>query len=442
MDEGHAGAPGAPDAGRDAAGSPAGIPHDTTPTWEMELLLSGATVFGLLQLPRQLDLHLFDILGRLPEDLGAFALIAWAYSKTAVLVVIATFLLHLVLRGFWIALVGLDSVYPGGIRWERLKMGALQRRAAEEMSPAMVDRIERADNRASRVFGVGVGLALLVLVPLGVVLAGLLCYAIARGIGADHARSVSIFFAASGLILGPFALLHGFDRLFGARLSPDGAPARTLRAAFRGYTRLGFGRAANPLVALFQSHQPRAGFLTFAVFAVITGGVMAQFIALQEGWSLGDFAGLPNDEPGTADTILPEHYASMRAAEPVAAPRPFIQDRVAKGPYVELFVPYRARTHAAALRAACPAAVREAEAGKSARPALDCLAGILDVRLDGEPVSVRLDATEDRVSGQRGVVAMIPVASLAPGRHELTVRAPALPKAKPPPRLYRIPFWR
>ena len=30
------------------------LPKDTTPTWEMELLVSGATIVGLLQLPELL----------------------------------------------------------------------------------------------------------------------------------------------------------------------------------------------------------------------------------------------------------------------------------------------------------------------------------------------------------------------------------------------------
>jgi hypothetical protein len=33
------------------ADDPLGLPRDTTPTWEIELLVSGAVLFGLLQLP-------------------------------------------------------------------------------------------------------------------------------------------------------------------------------------------------------------------------------------------------------------------------------------------------------------------------------------------------------------------------------------------------------
>lgn len=41
---------------------------DTTPTWEMELLVSGATIFGLLQLPTLIDHAYFKALGLSPQD--------------------------------------------------------------------------------------------------------------------------------------------------------------------------------------------------------------------------------------------------------------------------------------------------------------------------------------------------------------------------------------
>lgn len=69
----------------------------------------------------------------------------------------------------------------------------------------------------------------------------------------------------------------------------------------------------------------------------------------------GDFAGLPDDEPTSDDTAFAGHYASLRGSDAFSPnPVPFIPDRVVKGPYLELFVPYRARQAAAAMRLACP----------------------------------------------------------------------------------------
>jgi hypothetical protein len=427
-----------------------GLPRDTTPTWEMELLLSGATVFGLLQLPRQIDLLLFDAFGRVPGELSGLVLVTWVYAKSALLTIIVTFLLHLVLRGFWIALVGLDSVYPGGIRWDRLRSGPHQRAAGESRTPAMAVRIERADNRASKVYGVGVGLAFTVLVPLVLVLFGLAGYLLLRLLGVGEGFGLWPLLGIFGLVVAPFALLVVFDRRLGHRVPGDGKAGRALRAVFRGYHRIGFGRGANPLLALFQSHEGawRTGVVVFLVIASVVTLVMTQFLGWTSGVSYGDFAGLPDDGPGASDSALPGHYASQRGTEPMLVPLPYLPDRVVRGPYLELFVPYEPRRHAPALRTACPAAVAlaegEEEAPGAARPALDCLASLLDLRVDGEPVLVALDASADPVSGARGLLAMIPAADLAPGRHLLTLRrlprADRDPATVPPP--YRIPFWR
>jgi hypothetical protein len=77
-----------------------------------------------------------------------------------------------------------------------------------------------------------------------------------------------------------------------------------------------------------------------------------------------------------------------------------------------------------------------------------CFARLLALRLDGTPLSQRLERHRDPYSGQDGALAMIDVRALAPGRHELEIQR--LPRAgnslrlQPGPALPpdRIVFWR
>jgi hypothetical protein len=56
---------------------------------------------------------------------------------------------------------------------------------------------------------------------------------------------------------------------------------------------------------------------------------------------------------------------------------------------------------------------------------------------------VPLDAASDPVSGLRGVMAMIPMAGLAPGRHEVTVaRLSRSRSGAEAPKPERILFWK
>jgi hypothetical protein len=75
------------------------VPSRTTPTWEMELLVSGATVFGLMQLPAVADRYLFGLFNVGAAESAGLALPLWFYVKFVLYVLIGTFVLHLCLRG-------------------------------------------------------------------------------------------------------------------------------------------------------------------------------------------------------------------------------------------------------------------------------------------------------------------------------------------------------
>lgn len=417
------------------------VPKGTTPTWEMELLLSGATVFGLLQLPGVIDPAFFKLMMRLDDGLGPGVTVLWLYLRVSVLTLSATFVMHLALRAYWAALVGMRSVYPGPLRWDRLRVGPIQRAAVEKDLSDVEARIEAADNRATRVFGIGVAVAFTILLPLLFVAVGLAVGWLVRTLGGPDPTPNTLF-AAVGVVIVPIAVLAFLDRRFGARI-PAGRVRRALTVVFRAYHRIGFGGAANPLIALFQSGEGMVRTMVILVGTMVLAIVlvMNQFRAAMGEDGVGDFAGLPQDDPGALQSSLPQHYASQRQPG-LAQPAPFIPDRVVKGPYVELFVPYRPARHAPAMRAACGEAVRVVEQEGPPAEALACLAHILDVRLDGAPVAVPLEASTDPVNDARGVVAMIPAQDLAPGRHELTIARIPRKGAEKPAEPWRIPFWR
>ncbi|HWT17081.1 MAG TPA: hypothetical protein VN581_14990, partial [Patescibacteria group bacterium] len=147
------------------ASAPDAIPARTTPTWEMEMLLSGATVFGLLQLPAALNAMIEPVLARLGGGVGLVASILTVYVGAAVYLLLATFIGHLVIRGFWIALLGLRSVFPEGPDFERLRGGPIARDVARRHAVRTEDEIERLDNLATIVFMFGAMAVVGALVP-------------------------------------------------------------------------------------------------------------------------------------------------------------------------------------------------------------------------------------------------------------------------------------
>ena len=86
------------------------------------MLISGVAVFAMLQLPGWLNDRLMFLLPRFEDSWRASLIMVFSYAMGAAVILAATFALHLLLRAYWIALVGMHSVYPDGIRWERLRL--------------------------------------------------------------------------------------------------------------------------------------------------------------------------------------------------------------------------------------------------------------------------------------------------------------------------------
>lgn len=428
------------------AGVETTMPARTTPTWEMELLISGATVFGLMQLPGLADRWLFGAYNAGPPAMAGMVLPLWIYVKFALLTLIATFIVHLCLRGYWIALVGLSSVYPGGVRWDylRSRTGPNAFAATLEQFGDLPAAIERADNRGSLVFGVGFGLALAMVVPIVIVLVVMGVMWLCESITGPDPRLIWIGFALFLVIAMPYALILVWDKYRGDRIAAGGREARLLYGSLRFLHRIGMGRSSNPLLLLFASNagSRQATLVMTIAMTLLFGATFLQAVGDRFGWSGGSYVGLPDDLRYAERVVLPVHYASQRGDAPVLAPVPTIPDPVVRGPYLRLFVPYFPQRHAHAMRRECPEALRD---DADARTRLDCFAALHAIAIDGEAVTVPFDAAEDPATGQRGGLAMIPVGALAEGRHELTIMPPQRERRAadaPPPKPFRIPFWR
>ncbi|MEO1086188.1 MAG: hypothetical protein AAFY88_18265, partial [Acidobacteriota bacterium] len=120
-------------------------------TWEMELLISGAVVFALFQVPSALENGFQRLMVPLSRGQEFAMSFAFVYTKMIVIVLIAAFLLHLGTRAFWVGLIGLRSVYPDGIDWDEVHDGPLWKKILQEM-PDLSDLAEMTDRLASQIF--------------------------------------------------------------------------------------------------------------------------------------------------------------------------------------------------------------------------------------------------------------------------------------------------
>jgi hypothetical protein len=419
------------------------LPAKTTPTGEMELLISGATIVGLLQLPNVLDHLYYRTVNMSPSDYMGVLMPLWLYSKGGVVTLVLTFLAHLSLRGYWVALVGMNSVYPGGILWENLGLGPITReRFARSKDGGMDEAIERADNRATRVFGVGVAFAVLMLALSTIALLALVaCVAVDALFGEGY--TTAVFFTVIALAALPGFITWMVDRRFGESLSAHPGLRRAIGGMIDGYGKWGIGPRTNPLIALFRSHVGRARFASTVVLVLmpILFAIVLQNSMARGRLPFGLFVGISGTDVYSATASPADFYEDERGDPWRMTPLPHIPSRIVDGPYLQLYVPFIPRLHGAALPGACPEL--QGAGNADARTRLDCLARMISLQLDGSPVAVPLDATTDAATGQPGMLAMVPIASLGSGRHELSLIAPDEHDASGEQRRrYRIAFWK
>ncbi|MEA2463583.1 MAG: hypothetical protein QOJ98_1330, partial [Acidobacteriota bacterium] len=101
-------------------------------TRELELLISAGLVFALLQLPDLLN----DWWMRTSVHVGgsAFGTVFMLYyvGKLIAYGLSVAIAAHFLLRGLWVAIMGLRSVFPDGVNRDKLDQGEVYRKFYEE----------------------------------------------------------------------------------------------------------------------------------------------------------------------------------------------------------------------------------------------------------------------------------------------------------------------
>ncbi len=424
-------------------------------TYEMELLLSGAVVFGLMQLPPLLSVAFDRFRAGLSGDLRILGLYGEFYVVYVLYALIGSFLLHLGLRAYWIGLLGLESVYPEGIRWDRLKFGPATIERFRRSVPSLARSIDRVDDLCSLIFSFGFMLvAIFVYSVIVLAVSATSGFVLSRLVlGGAHAATVSgVVFV---VLLGSQVVAQAIDRRLSPRLDPGGAARRLVGAMVRAGFLISPMRWVGTVQLTLQSRLS-----TSRVSAVVTVAVVL-LSSVYLGSQLVNREVIRIDGGRYFPSSLrehgldPLHYRDRRAPGTVDPRSPSIQSELVEGPYLVLSIPYHPRHHDAQMAAACPE-LRSLRTGgfalgrgsepsdDDARAAVACLSSLFCFELDRAPLEgLWFDFAIEPGSELESLAARIPVAGLAPGRHELVVVAPGRSDDDPPePVRHVIPFWR
>ncbi len=417
----------------------------TTPTWELELLISGATVFGLMQLPDPLNRALVVLMNGNEQAIVELIRTVSVYLQFSLNALIITFILHLLARAYWVAMVGMYSVYPKGILWDETSSGgpAYREYGKNEMG-SMPDLIERADNRATQIFGLGFGMAMAMMVASVIVGVMIIIMMIVQMANGDLDKwSAGLWIGVGGIVL-PFFLAYIADYYFGEKLKKNGNDG-WIKKVFGLYRKIGMGYGANPVISLYTTNEgaKKTSVMMGVVMVPLMIGI-AVFTSTR-GVSIdnGAYDGLPKPQLGTELIVRPEYYESSRGEQYSTTLVPYIEDSIVESDYLRLFIPYQPNRDNPLLKKKCPESLTRKAADRG--DGLKCLSDYFAIQIDAKTLSQPLLAAVDPKTGQRGVVAMIDIRKLSDGQHILKIKV--VPRdsesdKKAEVKFHVIPFWK
>jgi hypothetical protein len=443
-----------PDAGpSDVELAASGVP-DTSPTWELELLISGAVLFALFQLPPLLNGFFARVEPHATSTMLSVLLFVQIYVRAIVYALTASFVVHLVARAYWVGLVGLHSVFPKGVKWENFRSGPIGLEVYRQRLVSLPAIISRTDNFCSVIFSFAFLLVLLFAFTVCITsVYSLVAYGVARAFFGGR-NTDTIFLVLAGLTAIVPALTTLVDRRFGQRLSPRGQRIvkQLVIFSYRGTAQGVISPIFVPLLTNVGRKKIMAIFY-FSLFGILLFVIAERFARMDQlSFNSYDYFG-PSSRFGVDYRL----YESQREAGDIYARTPSIQSDIITGSYVKLFIPYYARRYNAAIAKSCPAVhplqSRGLQIGtdapvpdSAAIPVLECLGRLHAVTVDGAPrPDLQYRFYEHPGTGIKGVITYIPADSLTRGQHVITVRqvptADASPTT-PAPAPWVIPFWR
>ncbi len=423
-------------------------------TRELELLISAGLVFALLQLPDMFDA--WWIRTSVHTGGASFQLTFMAYEvgKLVSYALIAAISAHFLLRGFWVAVMGLRSVYPGGMQLDKLDQGEIYRKYYEERLMSLEEIEARIDRLAASIFAfVFLFLLIVAMLTAWSAVAWVIAFAVAKIAGTD-----AVIMPVLVGLFAVFAVLQRFVTSVDKKSKKGPVSPRSERLATRilkplHYLTLNFVYA--PVFFTFASYSSRRKMTLLLVsFAYAMLGVFL-FSFLHARGVVGFDSYIYYPSQAREHQLRAAHYDTLRNRD-VPVSEPTIQSEVVEGPYLRLFVPYDAREDNDRVRALCPnvAPLRGdgvffARTAKVPPPRMAqlnaCFDRLYQIALDGRIVEKPGFVFHRHPQGQvAGRLALLPIGSLPPGRHLLTVRHTPLPRVKNDRSAdeFFIPFWR
>jgi MFS family permease len=389
-------------------------------TDELELIISSLTIFALFSLPGWLFDKIADIYTHLSTSLAIASTVGTTLLAGTSYGLAACFVVHLMARAYWVGLIGLRTVFPGGINWNKTPgLGPLSRQYYRDTLPDLDTVIQNTDRLASSLFAV-ISMLTLSVLWFGTILTVILVASGAigsrfgltnAGMGVGTAVLLVVF-------LGIPILVYLLDRQLASR-----APRLRDSRIFAGVVQLlrriaGLAypqRLVLPVQLTLQSNtRPVAFFVALTLSIIVIVAVGSTRAAAWRNFTLsGEFSYL--DTTQVQEGFRSTYYEDMPSPLDRLRGWPRVDSFNQSGSFVRLFLPYQPLRDNLVLDQLCGSA-------EEAPDHVSCLRQLWTVNIDGKSVSMaNFEPAERADLGMRGLIGVVPLTGLKPGLRRIEV---------------------
>ena len=389
-------------------------------TDELELIISGLTIFALFSIPGWLFDRVADVYTHLSTSLVIASTVGSSLLAGTCYGLAACFVVHLMARAYWVGLIGLRTVFPDGINWNRTPgLGPLSRRYYRETLPDIDTVIRNTDRLASSLFAV-ISMLTLSILWFGSILVTILVLsgAIGARFGFTNTATGIGSLVLMLVFLGVPILIYLLDGQLAARL-PRLRDARFFASIVRLLRRIaGLAypqRLVLPVRLTLQSNTRPVVFfiaLILGVIAIVVIGNMRS--AAWRNFTLsGEFTYL--DSALVAEGLRSTYYEDMPGSIDRLRGWPRVDSFQQSGSFARLFLPYQPLRDNLVLDQLCGSA-------EAAPDRVDCLRQLWTVHIEGQPVAMKSFVAAERADlGMRGLIGLVPLDRLEPGMRTIVV---------------------
>jgi hypothetical protein len=389
-------------------------------TDELELIISGLTIFALFSIPGWLFDKIAGIYTHLSTSLaiagnvGTIVLAGTSYGLGA------CFVVHLMARSYWVGLIGLRSVFPDGINWRKTPgLGPLGRQYYQDTLPDLDTVIQNTDRLASSLFAV-ISMLTLSVLWFGTILVVIMVVsgAIGTRFGLTNTGIGIGTVVVLVMFLGVPILVYLLDAQLASRVTRlrDSRIFVGLVRFLRRIAGLSYPqRLVLPVQLTLQSNtRPVVFFIALILSMLIIIAVGGTRTAAWRNFTLsGEFDYL--DTAQVQQGLRSTYYEDMPSPLDRLRGFPRVDSFNQSGGFVRLFLPYQPLRDNLVLDQLCGSAEKTPDR-------VACLRQLWAVSIEGRSVPMAgFESAERADLGMRGLIGLVPLSGFKPGLRRIEV---------------------